>query len=95
MARTPLRLIFFALERVLGSEAGVVAANNSKNGLKSTFCPQDTPVEREALPQTLSRTFFFSPHKQGVPPLPALTFPPHLKAVHLTGGNTFLGLNKA
>ena len=33
-------------------------ANNSKNGLKSTFCPQDTPVEREALPQTLSRTQF-------------------------------------
>ena len=44
------------LERVLGSEAGFVAAKNSKNGLKSTFCPQDTPVEREALPQTLSRT---------------------------------------
>ena len=35
---------FLALERVLGSEAGVVAANNSKNGLKSTFCPQDTPA---------------------------------------------------
>ena len=35
-----------------------VAAKNSKNGLKSTFCPQDTPVEREALPQTLSRTLY-------------------------------------
>ena len=29
--------------------------------MKSTFCPQDTPVEREALPQTLSRTNFWEP----------------------------------
>ena len=43
------------LERVLGSEAGFVAAKDSKNGLKSTFCPQDTPVEREALSQTAHR----------------------------------------
>ena len=46
----------WVLERVLGSEAGFVVAKISKNGLKSTFCPQDNPVEREALPQTLSRT---------------------------------------
>ena len=53
---TPLLHEISVLERVLGSEAGFVAAKNSKNGLKSTFCPQDTSVEREALPQTLSRT---------------------------------------
>ena len=52
----PRLALILVLERVLGSEAGFVAAKNSKNGLKSTFCPQDTPVEREALPQTLSRT---------------------------------------
>lgn len=36
----------------------------------------------------------FRARKQDDQPLPALTLPPHLTAVHLTGGNTFLGLNK-
>ncbi len=39
------------LERVLGSEAGFVAAKNSKNGLKSTFCPQDTLLNARLSPR--------------------------------------------
>lgn len=38
---------------VLGSEVRLIA-QNSKNGLKSTFCPEDAPVEHKTLHQTFS-----------------------------------------